>query len=528
VRPAERTILGRAAILVAALAAFLVGAVRADAQPRTVCYLIADAGTTNGRDGDTIEDLLTAADPDDPDPATNETSIGFTGTFSVEALAFHPSTGVLYGVDGDRLGTFDLATGAFSPRPSALGSGQGARGRRAFDNIDGLAFDPRDATLYAVQREGDDPDLLLVVDPATGAHVPGAFGPGVDYVEIAPVDGLTDIDDIAIAPDGRMLAILNENGHADRLVRIDPATGATTDIGPTGVEDMEGLGFGPDGRLFGVVGKDGAGESLWDVDPTTGRASDRRILDNGRDYEGIACAARPVPAPPPGSITIVKDARPDAATDFVFSGDLGSFSLDDDADPTLPASRTFAGLSAGHYVVREAPVPAWRLAAIVCQDPDGGTAVAVADASARVDLDPGEHVTCTFVNEQAPAVLGRTFPRPAPLPPTGGGGLAAVAWLGTGLLAVGTALRTVGAARGEDAPPGGAGTLAAVAAGGDAAPAWRAGSAGQSDRMRARDGAGCERAPGSARPPPAVGRPRPEERNGGRAAAPVPRPWAAW
>src|SRR6185369_11549390 len=60
-----------------------------------------------------------------------------------------------------------------------------------------------------------------------------------------------------------------------------------------------------------------------------------------------------------GSITIVKDAIPNAALDFNFTSTsdqattIGSFSLDDDADGTLPNSRTFSNLAPGNYTVTE-------------------------------------------------------------------------------------------------------------------------------------------------------------------------------
>ncbi len=102
-----------------------------------------------------------------------------------------------------------------------------------------------------------------------------------------------------------------------------------------------------------------------------------------------------------GSITIVKDAQPDSAQDFAFvsaESPLLNFNLDDDADPTLPNTRTISGLSSGIYTVTESLALGWTLASIACVDPDGGTITNVLARSAAVDLDPGENITCTFVN----------------------------------------------------------------------------------------------------------------------------------
>ena len=79
------------------------------------------------------------------------------------------------------------------------------------------------------------------------------------------------------------------------------------------------------------------------------------------------------------TITVTKDAVPDAAQDFSYAttgtggGTLfasGTFLLDDDADATLPASRTFTftGTDAtGTKTITETlPVAGWDLTDLVC------------------------------------------------------------------------------------------------------------------------------------------------------------------
>src|SRR6185436_15633950 len=104
-----------------------------------------------------------------------------------------------------------------------------------------------------------------------------------------------------------------------------------------------------------------------------------------------------------GSITIVKDAIPDSPVDFAFTSDFGDFELDDDADPTLPLSRTF-DVSPGTYALTETGAlsgtgaltdtmsPGWLLTDLTCADPDGQTTTDPISATAAIDLDPGEHV----------------------------------------------------------------------------------------------------------------------------------------
>jgi CSLREA domain-containing protein len=104
-----------------------------------------------------------------------------------------------------------------------------------------------------------------------------------------------------------------------------------------------------------------------------------------------------------GTITIIKDAVPNDAQDFAFSGTLGGFSLDDDADGTLPNTRTFTNLNPGSFTVTEAAVAGWNLTNLVCVDPDSGSRTSLGTRTATIDLDPGETITCTFTNSKVTA-----------------------------------------------------------------------------------------------------------------------------
>src|SRR5690606_5918518 len=69
-----------------------------------------------------------------------------------------------------------------------------------------------------------------------------------------------------------------------------------------------------------------------------------------------------------------------------------------DGSATLPSSRTFGNLVPGTYDVTEADTEGWDLTDVVCNDTDQGTTIEGATAS--IDLDPGQHITCTFVNSE--------------------------------------------------------------------------------------------------------------------------------
>jgi hypothetical protein len=264
------------------------------------CYLVAD-GNADAVDGE-AEDLLTTVDRSDPDPATNETNVGTgTGTFNIEAIALQPGTGVLFAADAGTFGTLDTTTGLFTSL-GPVGSGSGALGERAMRDIDGMSFDATTGFLYGTERRpSDDKDLFLRIDPATGALVAGAIG-GEDYAVVNAVAGLPDIDAIAVDPvDGTMYAVANDDGRRDHLVKMDKATGQATDIGLMGAQDVEGLGFAS-GQLIGTTGKVGDREGIWDIDKATGAATNRRPLDNGRDYESFDCLNAPNPLPTPSPV----------------------------------------------------------------------------------------------------------------------------------------------------------------------------------------------------------------------------------
>ena len=103
-----------------------------------------------------------------------------------------------------------------------------------------------------------------------------------------------------------------------------------------------------------------------------------------------------------GTITIIKDASPNAAQDFIFTAGegLSGFTLDDDSDGTLSNSELFEDLEAGEYSVAESTVEGWTLTSITCNE---GANFEIDETNARqvnITLDEGEDVTCTFLNTQ--------------------------------------------------------------------------------------------------------------------------------
>jgi len=101
-----------------------------------------------------------------------------------------------------------------------------------------------------------------------------------------------------------------------------------------------------------------------------------------------------------GTIVVIKDARPDDPQNFEFSRSFGpNFFLDNDTDNALSDTAIFANLTPGSYTVTElAPPSPWQFTSLACVDADGGTTTV--DATANIDLDSDETVTCTFTNEK--------------------------------------------------------------------------------------------------------------------------------
>ena len=310
-----------------------------------LCYLVADAGGGGGGN-----DLLTQIDTADFDPLTNETNIGIgTGTNTIEAIAWNSATGVLYGANAGRLGTLSTTTGVFTALPSSFGTGSGALGNISFTDVDGLAYDTAAGVLYGVERQSGT-DVLIQINMATGAHVPNAFGAGLDYVPMPPISGNSLTDDIAVDPTtGIMYAAVNAGGSTDRLIRVNKTTGATTDVALITVPDIEGLGTDPSGQLWGTSGTQGI---LYELNKVTGVGSNGRPINNGSDYESIDChALSPSVIADLGVSKTVDDAAPpegDTVTYTVTVTNTGpSTATVVQLSDSLPAGVTFVSASPG-------------------------------------------------------------------------------------------------------------------------------------------------------------------------------------
>jgi hypothetical protein len=317
----KRLAVGACAAVLTVLAAAVWPALPAGAHHTPYCYVVGDSGNQR---------ILTRITKADFNPATNELTVGALGTSKTDGIALNPATGVLYGMNSNmttRVGVFgsiSLSTGDFSPIGSGMGTADGSLGEQPLYDASGFAFDPATGKLYATHvRTGSSTavDLLYQVNIGTGRFVANAFGPDTDYVtlpKLAAFPDFHDVDDIAIDPaTGQMYGIMNNSTSGDRLIKIDKVTGATTDVGGFGVAEVEGLDFDPHGDLWATAGGTSGTEAnkLYQVNKSTGAASSPRTLDNGGDYEALACmtsASVTSPTDPPPTVD------PDTLTEKVY------------------------------------------------------------------------------------------------------------------------------------------------------------------------------------------------------------------
>lgn len=110
-----------------------------------------------------------------------------------------------------------------------------------------------------------------------------------------------------------------------------------------------------------------------------------------------------------GTIIIREDAVPDTGTDYPFSGDLGSFTLDDDGgtDATYSNEKVFADVPAGAYTLSRPEVMPWAYSGADC---DGVGVSSNAVGKVVIYLHPTETITCTFVDalRQPDLMVGST------------------------------------------------------------------------------------------------------------------------
>lgn len=203
----------------------------------------------------------------------------------------------------------------------------------------------------------------------------------------------------AWSPDGSTIAFAN-NSNGGGLAHFDvylmtPAGAPLGNLTSTYDYTETRPAWSPDGTQLAYAGSTTATGpyDLWVMD-ADGSNPQKVVESTGSDYwpdwQPQAAAT--------GTITVTQDSRPDKAQDFAYSvsgAGLFPFSLDDDANGTLPSTITYEGLDAGTYTVTQAAPSRWSLTELSCSD---GSSVDLTQRRASIVLGHGEDVTCAFVD----------------------------------------------------------------------------------------------------------------------------------
>lgn len=132
--------------------------------------------------------------------------------------------------------------------------------------MEAMAYDPQSGILYGAQN-----GAFFTVDPVTGARLASLAGPGRDVEGLAALDGKIyglnsgagtlryydpgtntwttvggigfDIDNIGLASDPLRKLLYFKGNASPNLYRLDPATATATLIGSTGISRGGGMGF---------------------------------------------------------------------------------------------------------------------------------------------------------------------------------------------------------------------------------------------------------------------------------------------
>jgi hypothetical protein len=145
-------------------------------------------------------------------------------------------------------------------------------GSSGFATLNSLASNSS-GVLYSAEDDPSRTQRLVTINPATGAGTAGAV---LNFGAVNP-----DVRALAFSPSDVLFAANNTGPigqlNPDDIFTINVATGVATLVGPTGRSGIQGLDFGPGGVLYG-----------WDVDAglvtintSTGVATDVNPLIEG-------------------------------------------------------------------------------------------------------------------------------------------------------------------------------------------------------------------------------------------------------
>jgi hypothetical protein len=224
--------------------------------------------------------------------------------------------------------------------------------------ITGLAFHPTTGVLYGSTGNAASVDAMLVtINPATGQVTPvGSFNTGVTNSSGTPAT----MADISFDPAGNLFGVASIGGP--QLYSINPATGQATVIGSTGITSTSGgaLAFtdagtaygSPTGTRFGTYNTvTGAFTNIANpVEPTGGGAWGAFTYGEGKLF-GLNVGAG---SPPPTAIVVF---NPATGANTLVGNTLSSI----DAIAYLPEPGTATVIAMGAVVALSRRARHWRV-----------------------------------------------------------------------------------------------------------------------------------------------------------------------
>ena len=189
--------------------------------------------------------------------------------------------------------------------------------------------------------------------------------------------------------------VINDEGGSatpgDFAIEIDgePAPPDGMLPAPPGGEVTLGV-VGPIAGYVVTFGGDCAEDGMLTVAPGQELRCTVTLDDFGEGESPPTVTPSPTPTEPPGGDgrIVVSSVAPSPQL-FLFSSDLGSFSVTGGSSETLVAE-------AGTYSITQGAIPGWRLQSAGCSDPSGNSGAI--SGGVRVVLAAGETVRCTFTS----------------------------------------------------------------------------------------------------------------------------------
>ena len=297
------------------------------------------------------------------------------------------------------------------------------RGHIAVDKVTNPSGDPQSFTFSTTGDGYDGFSLTDAAAPNDQEVVPGSYSvsesvPAGWDLTSAVCDSGETVDDIGVEPGETVTCTFTNTKRGTIIVEKQTSPdGASGEFDFTGdaegtISDDETIEVGNlvPGTYTSTEGDPG---EAWDLGAITcddtnsswdlGEATATFELEPG---ETVTCTFFNSKR---GTITVIKDARPESSQDFGYTGDLGSFNLDDDGDANNGTSNmaSFENLVAGDYSVSESAAADWDLTDVSCEA-TGGSTTEINGATVDMTLTDGGSITCVFENSMPSISIVKT------------------------------------------------------------------------------------------------------------------------